>query len=74
MEDVVHRVRVRIDFLLNSFSPINQFLSPEVLDIIPSFVVRDRDLLATHVCRRRRDTSFLTLLSGQVSVHFRIRE
>ena len=60
IEDLSHRVHAHIRFALNGFVPINQRLPPEVLGIIPSFLIHDRDrILATHVCRHWR-TAFLS--------------
>jgi len=58
---VAHRVHAHIRFALNGFVPINRRLPPEVLGIIPSFLVQDRDrITATHVCRRWRNTFLST--------------
>ena len=59
--DMAHRVLARIRFALNGFAPINQCLPPEVLSIIPSHLVRDRDrIVATHVCCYWRDAFLST--------------
>src|ERR1700760_2931542 len=61
IEDVVHRVHAHIRFALNGFAPINRRLPPEVLGIIPSFLIKDRDrIIATHVCRHWRNAFLST--------------
>ena len=61
IEEVAHRVHAHIRFVLNGFAPINRRLPPEVLGIIPSFLVRDRDrIIATHVCRHWRNAFLST--------------
>jgi len=58
---VAHRVHVHIRFALNGFAPINRRLPPEVLGIIPSFLIQDRDrIIATHVCRHWRNAFLST--------------
>jgi len=58
---VARRVHAHICFALNGFAPINRHLPPEVLGIIPSFLVRDRDrIIATHVCRHWRNAFLST--------------
>jgi hypothetical protein len=47
--------------VLNGFSPINRRLPLEVLGVIPSFLVRDRDrIIATHVCHHWRNAFLST--------------
>ena len=61
IEDLAHRVHADIRFALNGFASINKRLPPEVLGVIPSFLVRDRDrIVATHVCRHWRNTFLST--------------
>jgi len=69
IEGVAHRVHAHICFALNGFAPINRHLPPEVLGIIPSFLVRDRDrIIATHVCRHWRNAFLSTpSLWGRIS-------
>jgi len=61
IEDAAHGVYADIRFVLSGFAPINRYFSPEVLGIIPSFLSRNRDrIIATHVCRRWRNTFLST--------------
>jgi hypothetical protein len=61
IEVVAHRVHAHIRFALNGFSPINRCLPLEVLGVIPSFLVRDRDrIIATHICRHWRNAFLST--------------
>ena len=58
---MAHRVHAYVRFAMNAFAPVNQWLPLEVLGIVPSFLVRDRDrIIATHVCRRWRNTFLST--------------
>ena len=61
IEVVTHKIHSRIRFVLNRFSPINRRLPLEVLGVIPSFLIRDRDrIIVTHICRHWRNAFLST--------------